>query len=112
MPPQHGEWPQRDREMAKLVETIPATSDTGRVGRSEPMALGRFRTWLRRMFYGHRPAAVAFQAGLLAIDFAAIAYFLATTFVADAPWLRTVDLLLGILLALEFLGRMFAHRHL
>ncbi len=66
---------------------------------------------LRRLFYGHRPAAVAFQSGLLAVDLAAIAYFLATTFVADAPWLRTVDLLLGVLLALEFLGRMLAHRH-
>ena len=26
-------------------------------------------------------------------------------------WLRTVDFLLGVLLAIEFLGRMFAHRH-
>jgi voltage-gated potassium channel len=66
---------------------------------------------LRRLFYGHRPAAVAFQSALLAIDLAAIAYFLATTFVADAAWLRTVDFLLGVLLAIEFLGRMFAHRH-
>jgi voltage-gated potassium channel len=63
------------------------------------------------MFYGHRPAAVTFQVGLLAIDLAAIAYFLATTFVADAPWIRAVDLALGILLALELLGRMLAHRH-
>ena len=74
-------------------------------------AVGRFRAGLRRLFYGHRPAAVAFQAGLLALDFAALAYFLATTFVADAPWIRAVDLLLGCLLLLEFLGRMFAHRH-
>ena len=73
--------------------------------------MGRFRAGLRRLFYGHRPAAVAFQAGLLALDLAALAYFLATTFVADAPWIRVVDLLLGTLLALEFLGRMFAHRH-
>ena len=57
--------------------------------------LGRLRVQLRRLFYGHRPAAVAFQAGLLAIDLAAIAYFVATTFVADATWLRVVDLLLG-----------------
>jgi voltage-gated potassium channel len=72
---------------------------------------GRFRVGLRRLFYGHRPAAVAFQAGLLALDFAALAYFLATTFVDGAPWVRAVDLLLGTLLALEFLGRMLAHRH-
>jgi voltage-gated potassium channel len=44
--------------------------------------LGRLRVNLRRLFYGHRPAAVAFQSALLAIDLAAIAYFLATTFVA------------------------------
>ena len=46
---------------------------------------GRFRVRLRRLFYGHRPAAVRFQIGLLAVDLAAVAYFLATTFVADAP---------------------------
>jgi voltage-gated potassium channel len=74
--------------------------------------MGRFRVHLRRLFYGHRPAAVAFQAGLLALDLAALAYFLATTFVADPPfWVRAVDLALGTLLALEFLGRMLAHRH-
>ncbi len=66
---------------------------------------------LRRLFYGHRPVSVAFQSGLLAIDIAAIAYFVATSFVADATWLRVVDLLLGIFLTLEFLGRMLAHRH-
>ncbi len=79
--------------------------------RTASSALGRFRVRLRRLFYGHRPAAVAFQAGLVAIDLAAIAYFVATTFVADATWMRVVDLLLGVLLTLEFLGRMLAHRH-
>jgi voltage-gated potassium channel len=72
--------------------------------------LGQFRVRLRRLFYGHRPAAVAFQSGLLALDLATIAYFLATTFV-EAPWIRAVDLLLGILFVLEFIGRMLAHRH-
>jgi len=47
----------------------------------------------------------------MAIDIAAIGYFIATSFVADATWLRVIDLLLGVLLALEFLGRMLAHRH-
>jgi voltage-gated potassium channel len=79
--------------------------------RAPSTSLSRFRIHLRRLFYGHRPAAVAFQAGLLAVDIAAITYFVATSFVADATWLRVVDLLLGIFLALEFLGRMLAHRH-
>src|ERR687893_1816197 len=73
--------------------------------------VGRLRVRLRRLFSGHRPAAVRFQIGLLALDLAAVAYFLATTFVHDAPWLRAVDLPLGVLLASEFLGRMLAHRH-
>ena len=73
--------------------------------------VARLRVTLRRLFYGHRPAAVTFQAGLLALELAAIAYFLATTFVNDASWLRAVDLLLGLLFACEFLGRMLAHRH-
>jgi voltage-gated potassium channel len=76
-----------------------------------PAALGRFRTSLRRLFYGRRPSAVAFQVSLLILDLAAVTYFLATTFVADATWIRVVDVLLGILLALELLGRMLAHRH-
>ncbi len=72
--------------------------------------IGRLRAGLRRLFYGRRPAAIRFQVGLLALDLAALAYFLATTFIHGAPWLRAVDLLLGILLACEFLGRMLAHR--
>ena len=73
--------------------------------------MGWLRTGLRRLFYGHRPAAVAFQVGLLVLDLAALAYFLVTTFMPSAPWIHTVDLLLGILLLLEFLGRLAAHRH-
>jgi voltage-gated potassium channel len=73
--------------------------------------LSQLRVVLRRLFYGHRSTAVVFQAGLLVLDIAAVAYFVATSFVTDASWLRQVDLLLGVLLALEFLGRMLAHRH-
>jgi voltage-gated potassium channel len=74
--------------------------------------VSRFRTDLRRVFYGHSSIAFRFQAGLLTLDLAAIAYFLVTTFVAiDAPWIRVIDLLLGSVLLLEFLARLAAHRH-
>ena len=36
-------------------------------------ATGRLPMALRRLFYGHRPGAIAFQAGLLALDLAALA---------------------------------------
>lgn len=73
--------------------------------------IGPFRTELRRLFYGHTAAAIAFQFGLLFLDFAALAYFLATTFLDNAPWIRIADVALGAILALEFLGRLGAHRH-
>jgi voltage-gated potassium channel len=73
--------------------------------------IGHARITLRRLFYGHRPASVAFQAGLLALDLMALAYFLASTFLEPSPWTRVVDLVLGTLLLLEFLGRLAAHRH-
>lgn len=79
--------------------------------RAQSISMKRFRVQLRRLFYGHRRIAVAFQSGLLVIDIAAIAYFVATSFIDDLGWLRAVDLLLGVLLALEFVGRMLAHRH-
>jgi voltage-gated potassium channel len=78
--------------------------------RAQVRTLAGFRTRLRHLFYGHRPAAIAFQAGLLVLDIAAIGYFIATSFVVDASWVRVVDLVLGSLLALEFLGRLLAHR--
>lgn len=73
--------------------------------------LSGFRTGLRRLFYGHRPVSVLFQTGLLVIDLLAIGYFLATTFVSEPPLGGMIDLALGTLLALEFLGRLAAHRH-
>lgn len=70
-----------------------------------------FRNALRHLFYGRAPAAVAFQSGLLLLDLMALGYFLATTFLDSAPWIRWADLVLGIVLALEFAARLAAHRH-
>lgn len=93
----------------------PGEQPTASGSKSPPRApagrVGSLRVELRRLFYGHHKPAVAFQAGLLLLDIAAIAYFIATSFLADATWLRVVDLALGVILALEFLGRMLAHRH-
>ena len=73
--------------------------------------LGPFRTRLRQLFYGREPAAAVFQTGLLALDLVALGYFLATTFIDDASWIRLADLALGGVLALEFVARLAAHRH-
>lgn len=73
--------------------------------------LGPFRTTLRHLFYGREPAAAVFQTGLLALDLVALGYFLVTTFIDDAPWIRLADLVLGATLAIEFAARLAAHRH-
>ncbi|HET6466867.1 MAG TPA: ion transporter [Geminicoccaceae bacterium] len=73
--------------------------------------LARFRAGLRRLYYGRGRAGRLFQAGLLALDIAAVGYFLLTTFVHDAAWVTAVDVGLGLLLTAEFLGRLMAHRH-
>lgn len=74
--------------------------------------LGPLRLALRRLFYGHDARAVRFQFGLLALDLAAVAVFLASTFDEQgAAWIRWTDLALGLLLLLEFAARMAAHRH-
>jgi voltage-gated potassium channel len=72
---------------------------------------GRLRAALLTLFYGHGRLALSFQAALLALDVASIVYFLATTFMPQAPWMRITDLVLGVILTLEFLGRMLSHRH-
>src|SRR4051812_45763155 len=71
-------------------------------------ALGRFRIRLRWL---HSANAVAVHAGLLALDLAVIVYFTATTFIAEAAWMRGIDVLLGVLLAFELLCRTLAHPH-
>jgi voltage-gated potassium channel len=72
---------------------------------------GRLRAALLTLFYGHGRLPLSFQGALLALDMASIVYFLATTFMPQAPWMRATDLVLGAILTLEFLGRMFSHRH-
>lgn len=75
-----------------------------------PSRVARLRDELRRLHHGRRPRDLAFQWSLLVLDLATLAYFLATTFYPDAGWIARVDLVLGIVLLLEFLGRLLSYR--
>jgi voltage-gated potassium channel len=48
---------------------------------------------------------------MLGLDLLTLAYFLVTTFLPGAPWMRVVDLALGLVLAVEFGGRLLATEH-
>ena len=48
------------------ISRFPAEPETPAL--PQPRTPAGFRNRLRHLFYGHRPAAVAFQAGLLALD--------------------------------------------
>jgi voltage-gated potassium channel len=73
--------------------------------------LAALRAHLRHLYYGRDRHGLAFQSAMLALDLAVLGYFLVTTFLPQAPWMDAVDLVLGLLLVAEFVGRMLAHRH-
>jgi voltage-gated potassium channel len=73
--------------------------------------LTTFRAHLRHLYYGRDRHGLAFQSATLALDLAVLGYFLVTTFLPQAPWMDAVDLVLGLLLTAEFVGRLLAHRH-
>lgn len=72
----------------------------------EPPAPG-LRTILRELYYGADRRAARFQYGLLLFDVATILFFLIVTFVADAPWLIYADLVLAVVLSLDFAARLY-----
>ena len=65
------------------------------------------RTTLRGLYYGVDRRAARFQYGLLLFDVATILFFLVVTFIADAPWLLYADLLLAVVLSLDFAARLY-----
>ncbi len=80
-------------------------------GAAEPAAAAAppvgLRTRLRGLYYGVDRRAARFQYGLLLFDVATILFFLVVTFIADAPWLLYADLLLAVVLSLDFAARLY-----
>lgn len=65
------------------------------------------RASLRELYYGADRRAARFQYGLLLFDVATILFFLIVTFVADAPWLIYADVILAVVLSLDFAARLY-----
>jgi voltage-gated potassium channel len=64
--------------------------------------------WKRRaleLYEGETREAVRFRYGLMAFDMAAIVFIVVTSFVPRAPWIKAVDIVLGLLMLTDFLAR-------
>ena len=63
----------------------------------------------QEIYYGLTPKALRARYLLLFFDLFVISYFVATTFMEPYEWIVTVDFIIGVLLIMDFLGRMIAH---
>ena len=57
--------------------------------------LGDFRATLRQLYFGRTRRALVFQSLMLGLDLLTLAYFLVTTFIHGAAWIRVVDVVLS-----------------
>ncbi|MGI9258829.1 MAG: ion transporter [Gammaproteobacteria bacterium] len=70
--------------------------------------MSRLTSFCQEIFYGITPRAVRARYVLLVFDLLIIAYFVVTTFMRPYDWIVVVDVIFGILLIFDFLGRMIA----
>jgi voltage-gated potassium channel len=64
-----------------------------------------WRTKVRRLYDSNDPDAVKFRYRLVAFDIAAILFIIITSFLPRAPWIKVVDVVLGVLMLTDFLAR-------
>jgi voltage-gated potassium channel len=65
---------------------------------------------VRELYQGSGRAAVRARLALLVFDLVVVLFFVVTTFLPHARWIELTDYVLGVLLALDYLGRMLAAR--
>lgn len=66
-----------------------------------------FKSTLRSLYFGASPQAAVFQYVLLAFDTVTISFFLVVSFIHQAPWIVTVDLVIAVVLVLDFAARLY-----
>ena len=70
--------------------------------------LAKLRSALRDLYRGRTPAAIRFQLAIIIIDFAIIAFFVATPVLLESPTFLWLDYSVAVLLALDIAARMLA----
>lgn len=74
------------------------------------MATVGLRERIQGLYFGDDMRARKFRYGLICFDVATIAVFLISPLGGHQPWMIALDLVLGILLSIEFLARLWAQR--
>ena len=64
---------------------------------------------LKEIYQGNSRFARQSRYVLLAFDLVVISFFVVTTFLPDAPWIRATDYVIGVALIIELLARLLAH---
>lgn len=70
------------------------------------------RIRLRRLYDGKSQAAAAFRYGLLAFDFAVVAFIVVSSFFQGAWWIEVLDVVFGIGVLADFCARVWIARDL
>jgi voltage-gated potassium channel len=70
----------------------------------------KLRLWLRRLYEDDADWARGARDALLAFDMSILIFVVGTSFLPAETWVEWTDALLGLVLLIEFLGRLFASR--
>lgn len=90
-----------------------ATVDKKRdANRRRTRGFARFRSQLRLLYHGHSRNAARFQIAVLAVDFAIIAFFVATPLIRDHPSFIWLDAAVAVLLLTDIAARALASNDL
>lgn len=63
----------------------------------------------QELYYGLTPRAIRVRSLMLLADVVIITYFVWTTFLPLHTWIVAIDIVIGLVLVVDFLGRMLAH---
>jgi len=68
-------------------------------------------SFCREIYHGSTRRALRARYGFLAFDLAVITYFVVTTFLPSRPWTVFADMGIGVVLVVDFAGRLLAERN-
>ncbi len=69
--------------------------------------MSAFRDSLHHLYYGTSQTSVYFRFGLIAFDIITISFFIVTSMVELSAWIITIDVMIAIVLSLDFFARLF-----